>query len=57
MNVPKLNAACPKLANDDGYRVAAEAYRLATDLGASDSMLEALFLLMQREAKRVEGGQ
>jgi hypothetical protein len=38
----------------DGYRVAAEAYRLAADLGCGGDLYDALFHLLQSEAKKVE---
>ncbi len=53
MNAPaKLSPAV--LSDDDGYRVAAEAFRIAASLGCSDSLYEALFEMVKREAARVE---
>lgn len=43
-----------KLSSDDGYRVAAEAFRLAASLGCQESLYEALFEIVKREAARVE---
>lgn len=47
----------PKLADDDGYRVAAEALQIATKYGVKDELFQALFDLVQREAKRIEQGK
>lgn len=47
----------PKLADDDGYRVASEALRLAADHGGPDSLYAALFEVVKREAARVEQGK
>lgn len=38
----------------EGYRVAAEAYRLASDLGCSGDLFDALWSLVEREAKTAE---
>jgi hypothetical protein len=54
MNAPsKVKPA--KLADDHGYRVAAEALQIATGIGVPDRVFEALCDLVQREAKRVQG--
>lgn len=51
---PEQNITPAKLADDSGYRVAAEAFRIAASLGCSDSLFEALFEIVKREARRVE---
>lgn len=56
MNKPQIKITPAKLADDHGYRVASEALRLAADHGGPDGLYEALFQIVQREAKRVEGG-
>jgi hypothetical protein len=52
---PEREITPAKLADDHGYRVAAEAFRLAADHGCPERLHAALFTIMQREARRVEG--
>jgi hypothetical protein len=54
---PEKNITPAKLADDHGYRVAAEAFRIAASLGCSESLYEALFEIVKREAKRLEADQ
>lgn len=51
---PEQNITPAKLADDSGYRVAAEAYRLSVTITNLSDLHLALFDLMQREARRVE---
>lgn len=54
MNAPsKISPA--KLSDDHGYRVASEALQLAAGEGCSETLYAALFEVVKREAKRVEG--
>ena len=41
----------------NGYRVAAEAYRLVADLGCSGDLFDALWDLVEREAATAEAKQ
>ncbi len=53
---PEQKITRPKLADDDGYRVAAEALSIVIDHAVkNDALHNAMFQLVQREAKRVEG--
>lgn len=52
---PEQKIARSKLADDDGFRVATEALQLATKFPCSVPMIDALFEIVQREARRVEG--
>lgn len=53
---PPVTPAPDRLAAmSDGYRVACEALVLATDHNASEAQQEALFAIVQREARAVEG--
>jgi hypothetical protein len=52
---PEKQIAPAKLADDHGYRVASEALRLAADHGCPEGLYAALFEIVKREAKRVEG--
>lgn len=54
---PEKHITPAKLADDHGYRVAAEAFRIAASLGCSESLYEALFEIVKREAKRLEADQ
>lgn len=51
---PEKNITPAKLADDYGYRVAAEAYRLSVTVKNLADLQLALFDLMQTEARRVE---
>lgn len=53
---PERKITPARLADDHGYRVAAEVFRLASDHGCPESLYEALFEVMKREAARVERG-
>lgn len=54
---PEKNITPAKLADDHGYRVAAEAYRLSVTVRNIADLQVALFDLMQREARRLEADQ
>jgi hypothetical protein len=49
---PRQNAK--RLADDPGYRVAAEAFRIAAGMNCAESLYDALFEIVKREAARVE---